>query len=502
MKHSMIILALCLIACNSNKSDQAYNMEGNHISASANIPVISHTIWTAKTELFVEFPALIVGNTSRFAAHFTMLDGHRPVKEGKVTVRLIKENDGISQETDTPASPGLFIPSLEPEETGTYQLAFELRSPAFEDHIVIEDVQVYESLEQAVAAAGDGGESGSEISFLKEQAWKTGFQTAPVTQGEVYEVVHSFGRWEVPPGDHTSIAASANGVVRYAADRLTAGMPVKKGQLLMTISSKGLTAGNLQADIQKARANYEQLKAEYDRKKELYAAQIVPKSEFEQVESKFLIAQSNYQTLSAGYTSGGKQIRAPYNGFVKSVNAGNGVYVEQGAALIVVGTAHSHILETQLSPTHNPSVESIRNIWYKGKDGEWSDIRSSGGTMLSVGKKVDTQKPMVSVYAEVNTATDMPEGSFTEVQIALGTATQSLLVEESALLEDYGNYSVMVQLSGETFERRPVILGKRNGKHAEVLDGLSPGAVVVTKGAYQLKMASMSGSIPGHGHEH
>ncbi len=59
-----------------------------------------------------------------------------------------------------------------------------------------------------------------------------------------------------------------------------------------------------------------------------------------------------------------------------------------------------------------------------------------------------------------------------------------------------------MQISGEGFERRTVKIGKRNGKNVEILQGLEVGEVVVTKGAYQVKMASMSGSTPAHGHEH
>jgi len=109
---------------------------------------------------------------------------------------------------------------------------------------------------------------------------------------------------------------------------------------------------------------------------------------------------------------------------------------------------------------------------------------------------------LISVFAEVNEGMEMPEGSFTEVQLAVGTATESLVVPVSCLMEDYGNYSVMVQLSGESFERRNVTIGKRNGSEVEIITGLSLGEVVVTKGAYQVKMASMSGQAPAHGHAH
>ena len=46
------------------------------------------TRWTDKTELFAEYPALTVGETSRFAIHLTRLEGFKAVTEGQVEVQL------------------------------------------------------------------------------------------------------------------------------------------------------------------------------------------------------------------------------------------------------------------------------------------------------------------------------------------------------------------------------------------------------------------------------
>ena len=39
----------------------------------------SLTDWTTKTELFMEYPPLVAGQTSRFAVHLTRLDNFKPV---------------------------------------------------------------------------------------------------------------------------------------------------------------------------------------------------------------------------------------------------------------------------------------------------------------------------------------------------------------------------------------------------------------------------------------
>jgi multidrug efflux pump subunit AcrA (membrane-fusion protein) len=147
-------------------------------------------------------------------------------------------------------------------------------------------------------------------------------------------------------------------------------------------------------------------------------------------------------------------------------------------------------------------MENVQELWYQTKDGQWRNVATSGGSILSIAKDVDNNRPLISVFAQVNDDVDMPEGSLTQVQIAMGNATQNTMIPVSALLEDYGSYFVIVQVSGEGFERRPIKIGKRNGENVEILQGLQVGEVVVTTGAYQVKMASMSGSTPAHGHEH
>lgn len=494
MKYLILLSVLLLMSCGNQKEDSA-------MAVAETIPTKSMTLWSNKTELFVEFPALIVDNSSRFAAHFTVLNKHQPVREGEVTVSLIKGDKGIRNTAKSPSSPGIFSPTLQPTTAGNFKLIFDLRTPTFNDTLIIHDIIVYATKEDAIEALGNTDEGGN-VSFLKEQAWKIDFQTAPVVSGKIYDVINTSGVWMHSLGSVKSLAAKSNGVVDFKVNNLTEGTAVKKGQLLMSLNSQGLASNNLSTDIASAKAKYQQAKSEYERKKELYNSKIIPKAEFEKVESDFEIAKANYQSLTSGVSGGSKQIRAPFNGFIKSITVSNGDYVEQGVALVSIGTHQSMVLKTQLAPNYGLTMENLQGIWYQTKDGQWKNVTDTNGSILSIGKDVERENPLISVFAQVHADVDMPEGSLTPVQIAMGNATQNTMIPVNALLEDYGSYSIMVQLSGESFERRAVKIGKRNGENVEILQGLEVGEVVVTKGAYQVKMASMSGSTPAHGHEH
>ena len=58
-------------------------------------------------------------------------------------------------------------------------------------------------------------EEDEAISFLKEQAWKIDFQTAPVVSGKIYDVINTSGVWMPSPGSTKSLAAKSNGVVDF-----------------------------------------------------------------------------------------------------------------------------------------------------------------------------------------------------------------------------------------------------------------------------------------------
>lgn len=494
MKYIIILSAMLLMSCGNQKEDST-------ASEVEPIPAKSITLWTDKTELFVEFPALVVGENSRFAAHFTVLDKHQPVREGEVTVSLIKGDKGIRNTAESPSSPGIFSPSLQPKEAGNFKLIFDIKTPTFSDTLIIHDIIVYASKEDAINALGAASEDAG-ISFLKEQAWKIDFQTKPVVLGNIYDVINTSGVWIPSPSSVKTLVAKSNGLVNFEVSNLTLGTQVKKGQLLINVGSQGLTSNNLNTEIAKALSNFEQAKSEFERKKQLYESKIIPKAEFEKIESNYIIAKSNYQTLSSGVSSAGKQIRAPFDGYITAINAINGDYVDQGNALITVGTHQSRVLQTQIAPSYGLTMENVQGIWYQTKKDQWRNVESSGGGILSISKNVDNSRPLISVFVQVNDDVEMPEGSLTQIQIAMGNATQKTMIPVSALLEDYGSYSVMVQLSGESFERRLVEIGNRNGENVEILEGLEVGEVVVTIGAYQVKMASMSSSTPAHGHEH
>jgi len=76
------------------------------------------------------------------------------------------------------------------------------------------------------------------------------------------------------------------------------------------------------------------------------------------------------------------------------------------------------------------------------------------------------------------------------------------VVPESAIVDDGGRPVIFIQQAGESFLRRPVKLGIREGGLVQVLEGASPGERVVTRGAHLVRLSAMCSQVPAHGHVH
>ena len=117
------LIVLIITACDSNNRARQKSSDGHsHISDE----VHQLTLFTDKSEIFVEYPGLIINKESEFAVHLTNLDNYQPYNDG--TVRVILEHSGgkIQEGSVLKADvPGIFRVSITPETPGESSIHFE-----------------------------------------------------------------------------------------------------------------------------------------------------------------------------------------------------------------------------------------------------------------------------------------------------------------------------------------------------------------------------------------
>jgi len=512
-KYVLSVSGLCLmLACQPVQSgghshdtvgDHSHKEEGDH--SHAEDPTVSYTKWSDQLELFVEFKPLVVGKVSRFAAHFTHRSGFKPVREGSLTISLITGNKGVRQTVDAPSSPGIFTPGLQPTRAGTGQLVFEVETPSFTDRIVLTDITIYNTMAEAEVDMPEENFSRERVDFLKEQAWRIDFAMAPATRQPIREVIRTSGEILPVRSAEKTAVAKTSGLVFFQNTTLRAGKEVWAGQPLFAVTSEGLVRGNLQEKYKVAQARLERARASFERARNLLDQEIIGQKEFEQRSMEFTVAQAELETLNkvVNAETGGHTVMAPISGIIKTILINDGQYVEEGTPLVEVTSNRTLILEAQVSQQYLPRLSGVTSAHFKAPYQEKvQSIEDYNGRLIQYGKALQPNNHFIPVQFEVDNLGRLLPGSYVEMFLLMEPVDQGIVIPESALLQDYDQQYVYVQASGETFEKRPLTLGVSNGVHIQVLDGLSDGEWVVTKGAYQIKMASMSTTIPGHGHEH
>jgi RND family efflux transporter MFP subunit len=125
------------------------------------------------------------------------------------------------------------------------------------------------------------------------------------------------------------------------------------------------------------------------------------------------------------------------------------------------------------------------------------------GRLVFIGGVVDPDSRTVPVRFEVlNDENLLRVGMFAEVMIETERRAGAIVVPERAVADDSGEPIVYVQTGGESFERRPVQLGIRDGNDVEIRSGLERGERVVIDGAYAIRLSTLSGGVPEHHHHH
>lgn len=143
---TLAFISLFTIACKDKHDHHDYGTQvhKDENEEATSLESLTYTLYTEKTELFVEFKPLIVGETSTFAAHFTILgETFKPLTEGSVTVNLIVNDKGIRTTAKEPSTPGIYRLALQPTTAGKGTLVFDIITKDYKDQIKIPNVIIY-----------------------------------------------------------------------------------------------------------------------------------------------------------------------------------------------------------------------------------------------------------------------------------------------------------------------------------------------------------------------
>ena len=341
---------------------------------------------------------------------------------------------------------------------------------------------------------------GEGIAFTQAQAEAAGLQVEPIEEQPFYGVIKTAGHIQAPEGNETVVVAAVSGVLYYTDPSIVEGKVIGKEQALADISAKKLQDGD---PLVKARLAYETALAEYERAQRLVDDKIISTKEFEQIRLRYETAKTTYEGQAQGMTAQGASVTSPMAGYIKQLLVANGEFVEVGQPIAVVTQTRRLQLRAEVSEQHYAQLAKISAANFRPSyTDQLYKTTDMNGRLVAYGRAaVESASHYLPVTFEFDNVGDLIPGTYAEVYLLTTPEEGVVSVPISALTEEQGLYYVYVQVCAEEYMKRAVHPGRRNGERVEILHGLQHGERVVTHGAYQVKLASVTTAIP-HGHAH
>lgn len=506
------------------------------------------TVFSERHEVFLEHAFLLRGKPTRFVTHVTDVVARRPRTKGTITfVCQLGDAEPIRYEVPKVARAGIYLPELTFTQAGEWQVSIEVPTPEGEDLVRLPNRVVYAT--QAELDAAPEPKEAEGISFLKEQQWKLEFQVAPVTRQDLVARLQLPGRLLAPPQGRALVGPPVNGrlLPPEGGALPSVGQRVEAGEVLARIqpplagsdhltflsNRQQLTALRLELQTKAAEARTEAKVAEVGLRR---AAQQLTRvrglaerrakslREVEQAayeharaEAQLRAAQTRQRLysqveqqlgalpsdLSRGFPA--VELAAPISGVITRARGVSGEQIPAHEALFEVLDRSKLHLEVKVPETALGRIPQQPGVVFTtpGQRQTYREVLGAAGGRLLLGAVVVDPRARASrLLYELPNPGDLAAGLAVEAFVASTTSARALAIPASALVEEEGRYVAFVMLGGETFEKRDLVLGVRDGALVEVKSGLSEGERVVSRGAYAVKLASVATLIPAHGHAH
>ncbi|MBE0365324.1 cobalt-zinc-cadmium resistance protein CzcB [Pseudoalteromonas ulvae UL12] len=211
------------------------------------------------------------------------------------------------------------------------------------------------------------------------------------------------------------------------------------------------------------------------------------------------------------------QINARYNGVIKTINYTIGDKVKKGDLLAVIESNESLNTYEVRSPVSGLVIQRNGNVGATTQqrilfeianvDTLWAEFRvfATHFIKVEVGQEIEIEfngevitstvtniiptkdQPFVFVRALLdNTKYNLSSGQLLKGYITTNQFDVDLAIEKLALQELGGQLGVFVK-EGEEYEFTPLILGRSDKNHIEVIDGLVQGSEYVSKNSFLIK---------------
>jgi cobalt-zinc-cadmium efflux system membrane fusion protein len=283
-----------------------------------------------------------------------------------------------------------------------------------------------------------------------------------------------------------------------------AGDRVKKGQVLAVVSSQSLA--DQRSELLAAQKRLSLARLTHEREKKLWEEKISAEQDYQQArqamqeaEIEVERARQKLASIGGGSASGSNltryEIRSPIDGMVAEKQIAAGQVVSENSTIFVVADLSTVWAELTVYANDLATIRPGQQVMVKAGALD----AQSPGTVSYIGTLVGEQSRTTTARVVLPN----PQGLWrpglpVDVELVSDEVSVPLAVAEEGL-QGLNDWQVVFARYGNHFEARPLKLGRRDGRYAEVLEGLLPGEKYAARNSFLVK-AELGKASASHDH--
>jgi membrane fusion protein (multidrug efflux system) len=254
------------------------------------------------------------------------------------------------------------------------------------------------------------------------------------------------------------------------------GKSVSKGQLLVQIDSR-----EWKSLLKSSEIKLQNLKKEYQRKKEVQKLNGISLEELEKTETQIAIEESNIEQLKVKIDY--SEIRAPFAGIIGLREISPGAYVQQGQIIAKLVSNNPIKIEFSVPADFANQLPVNTKLTVISK----STFDTLQATIYAKEPAIDQSTRNLKVRALANNSSGkyIP-GDFVEILLNLQEIKSVILLPISAIVPKLNEQTVYLVKDGMAVETI-VTTGIRNDKYVQILSGIAEGDLVMVTGLVNIR---------------
>ena len=276
---------------------------------------------------------------------------------------------------------------------------------------------------------------------------------------------------------------------------VSTGQFVKKGQTLAIFSSQMIS--EQRSALQTAQKRLSLATTIYQREKTLWEQKITAEQDYLQAlqslrEAEIAVDNAQQKLSALGVILNNNtnssslnrfELRAPYDGLVVERNLSVGEAVKEDTPIFIISDLSTVWAEVHIPAKDLPYVRMGEKVTLRATAFDAMTTGSVAFIGALVGELTRMAKARIVL---ANPQGAWRPGLFVSVEVKAAEVQVPIAIETDAL-QTLGTQQVVFVRTENGFKAHPVKLGLNDGKHVEVLEGLTAGARYAAKGSYILK---------------